>query len=177
MNPVTLDIEMLPSASAQWANLHPMARARLKAHVFPAVLEAVSKSGVESIPTPCMVSVHLYFNGKSKGGGLDFDDLCILVGKLFLDPLCPDTHYRTKSGIVRHRVGLNLIPDDTLDHIVGMMITRHPLADRNHTVLIFSDPGQRYRDIATAKAEKNSQRQQTRRNEEAARKVASNEVG
>ena len=157
MDPVSLDIHDIPTTPGQWDTLHPMVRSRLKSEAFVPVWEAVVRSGITRIETPCIVDAHIHFNGRSQGGGKDFDNLAICIGKLYLDPLCPEKVTTTKRGI-RHRRGLGLIPDDTVDHIVGIMITRHPMADRCHTILNFQAPGHRAMEKIKIAAEKTRQR-------------------
>lgn len=169
MESVTLDIADIPTTGKQWDTLHPMARARLKSEAFVVVWEAVLQAKVERIETPCVVDAHIYFVKGSQGGGKDFDNLAICIGKMYLDPLCPEKIVTTRTG-VRHRRGLGLIPDDTVDHIRGIMITRHPESDRNHTVLVFQPPGERLKVKMREATEKTRQRH-ARRAEE--RKVAS----
>lgn len=148
MTYATLIIETVIQIRKQWGNLHPMERARLKHKMLAYLQEAVSISGVDAIPTPCVVNAHVYFKDKPKGPE-DFDNLAIAIGKLFIDPLCPDKINMTKSGW-KHRVGLGLIPDDTMDHIVAITITRHPHSGVQRTVLHFDPPGERYHQVAEA---------------------------
>jgi hypothetical protein len=156
---VVIDIDALPDTDGQgqWSKLHPMAQAKLKAAIFPKVLLAVRRAKLDIIQTPCVVNAEIYFRGKTKGS-IDFDNLAICIGKLMIDPLCPDKIQHTKNGI-RHRTGLNLIPDDTIDHIRGIIITRHPNSDRDHTVLSFQGPGQRLKDREAAKRADHVERQ------------------